>query len=124
MPAILTKTLKNNHFLKFLSLIFGYMLWFLIASDQPITITQEIPIYFYNNFATLIKHDPEHIQVTLRGKRKALYLLNKTPLGIHIDKDILKPGVQYITIDEQYLLLPSCIQMINASPSHIKITIG
>lgn len=122
MPAILTKTIKNNHFLKFAALILGYGLWLIIAAHQIITVSENVPIYFYNNFDKLIEHEPDHILIELRGNRKALYMAKKAHLGIHIDASKLKSSINYVAIEEQQLLLPAFIQMIDAQPSHIKIT--
>jgi hypothetical protein len=66
---------------------------------------------------------PAHLVVQLKGKRSALYSLNKETLAAHIDAQLLTEGNNALTLSDKDLLLPLGISLDNYKPNNLVIAI-
>jgi YbbR domain-containing protein len=122
-----TLLLKNlflsNALLKIICLLLGYSFWYIASFDHIVTIQISIPLCFTAITDNYRINAPETIQVTLKGKRSAMYALDKETLAAHVAIDNLLPGKHGININEQHLFLPKTISLIHYKPSNLSLTI-
>lgn len=124
MKQILRNPNLINHSIKIISLVLGYSFWAIFAQNQNITISTDIPIYFYGNCENLEIISPEAIQAYLLGKRLEFGDTDCSKLAAHINlSDITKEGDYNINICDNDILLQNKIKLVSYSPTSIKITV-
>ncbi len=125
---MLTKSKKNlsgNYILKAGALIFGYAFWLILAQDQIVQISPEIPLSFYlpeNNFKIIA---PSKLNISLSAKRLDLQKLDLHNLGAHIDASSLNTaGIHQIQVANEHIFLPSYVKLLYYSPVIINIELS
>ncbi len=118
---ILKNLFLNNITLKTISLIIGYGIWSLLGQNCVLYKQIEIPICFYNTQNHIIACHPEHITISIAGKRKDLK--NCHDLGLHINAHQFTSGTHYIMPTDEQLFLPSSIKLVSYKPHKIMIEI-
>jgi len=118
----LKKLFLTNASLIIISLILGYSFWYIASYDQTIMLQLNVPLCFAGA-TDYTFHAPEKIDITLKGKRAALYALDKQSLAAHININKLLPGKHGILLTEQHLFLPKNITLVHYKPSNLNVTI-
>lgn len=115
----------NRPILKVSSLIFGYLFWLIIAQNQSVSTTKEIPIYFYGlNKSLKIKNAPEAIKTTISGKRLDLSNFNVHENSAHVDaSEIAETGSISVEVKRENIFLHNNYKLINYWPSSLTIQI-
>lgn len=115
----------NRPILKVSSLIFGYLFWLIIAQNQSVSTTKEIPIYFYGlNKSLKIKNAPEAIKTTISGKRLDLSNFNVHENSAHVDaSEIIETGSISVEVKRENIFLHNNYKLINYWPSSLTIQI-
>ena len=117
--------ISHNNFIKIISFIIGYLFWSFIAQYQNITITESVPVCFYQTDENISISGPDYVNISLLGKRKDLYLFNAKDSAIHIDStQYNKQGKNLIKLSRESLFLPDNIFLVELSPSSIIIEIS
>jgi YbbR domain-containing protein len=104
-------------------LFFGYSFWYIASFDHTITFSTSVPLCFTAIDDNYPVNAPEKISITIRGKRSALYGLEKKDLAAHVNINKLLPGKHSIIITEQHLFLPKSVTLVDYKPSNLAITI-
>jgi YbbR domain-containing protein len=122
-----TLSVKNlflsNAALKIICLFFGYSFWYVASYDHVITFSTSVPLCFTALNNTYDITAPEKISITIKGKRSALYALEKDNLAAHININELLPGKHSIIITKQHLFLPKSVMLVDYKPSNLTVTI-
>jgi len=105
-----------------ISLILGYSFWYIASYDQTVMLQLNVPLCFAGATHYTL-HAPEHINVTIKGKRNDMYALDKESLAAHINVNKLLPGKHGILLTEQHLFLPKNITLIHYQPSNLSVTV-
>lgn len=115
--------LLNNIVLKVISSIIGITFWFIISQSHTMQLHLQIPVSFYNQRADVAIDAPETIQVTLRGLRANLQLLDLESLAVHIDAHTLLEGPNAMIVNHATLFLPEHINVVHYSPLNSVINV-
>lgn len=119
------KKLANNSVIKAFSLIFGYAFWLILAKNQIIEISHNIPLTFYLPEAKLNLTGPSNITVGLKASRFDLQKLDLKSMGAHIDtSNLTKPGVYPISITSEQIFVPNYLKLLYYTPVMINIEIS
>lgn len=121
MYHIIKKALTTNIALKIVSIMLGYALWNTVSQQQTVTVSHDVPLYFYNMPQSYHINAPETVTIALEGKKKYLKLLAPEQLAIHINGQELHIGEQPLIMNEKKLFLPEIIKLVNYSPTVITI---
>lgn len=115
----------NRPILKVSSLIFGYLFWLIIAQNQSVSTTKEIPLYFYGlNKSLKIENAPEAIKTTISGKRLDLSNFNVHENSAHVDaSEISEIGSLSVEVKRENIFLHNNYKLINYWPSSLTIQI-
>lgn len=124
--SLRTLQVSNNHSLKVISLIFGYLFWLILVQTQKINSVIEIPVGFYGLKENLQVTAPENLRVTFSGKRIDLSKVPFYPMAsAHIDvSNINEPGEYKMQINETDIFLNNKIRLVNYSPETITVKIS
>lgn len=110
--------------LKVASLILGTCFWLILSNALPTTRSITVPICFHSVSRNhMPENAPESVTVTLRGRKKVVRSLDATTLALHIDASTLKPGKHLITANNENLLLPHSIAVIEQTPARLCVDI-
>lgn len=115
----------NRPILKVSSLIFGYLFWLIIAQNQHISISKEIPLFYYG-LSKNLKADnaPEHISAIISGKRIDLTNFNSSENSSHVDiSNIEATGSYNIDVQKENIFLHNQFKLIDYWPSSLSIQI-
>lgn len=119
--SIIKELLCKNFNLKIISLIIGYGLWHITSQSLTIEHTFNVPVAFYNTENKIIKA-PDHIHITLKGKRKTLRALAHH-LTLHIDAKKLSPTTTTLAYTKEDLFLPDTVGLVHCTSNNSLITI-
>lgn len=111
----------NNLSLKIIALVFGYTVWTTMSASQKITMTIKAPLSFFHDENKTIDA-PDHVSVTLCGKRSEFYTLTRE-LAFHIDAELLLQGINTLFLDQSLLYLPKSVKLLSCSPQKITISV-
>lgn len=120
---VLKNLFCSNALLKIICLLLGYSFWYIASFDSIITIQVNVPLCFAHTEDNYQVTAPETIDITIKGKRSALYALEKDSLAAHININKLLPGKHGIILTEQHLFLPKNISLVQYKPSNLSLTI-
>jgi YbbR domain-containing protein len=123
MQVNIGKAFLSERFLKIASLLIGYLLWVALSDSHVSARWIEVPISFYDKPSHMLIEAPETVHVELKGRRSALYNLEKSQLAIHINAQELAEGPQSCIINQQTMLLPSFITVNNYKPGNIILNV-
>lgn len=118
MLYLVKNSLTSNITLKTVSCILGLSFWIVLDSYVSRVITLDVPICFYEQQSHKEIQAASSIAITLRGKRNDLQTLDMHSLGIHINAQQLKNGINKLLIDSSTLFLPSSIKLVSYYPSN------
>ncbi len=115
--------LLHHNVIKIIAILVGYSFWSLLAQRQVVTITQKIPLCFYQNQNNHTIQAPDFVTLTLSGKRKQLYLYQPQNMAIHLDASDYQPGVKNLQLSQDHIFLPNQITLQAIQPHNLEITI-
>jgi len=113
--------LLHHNFIKIASCIIGYTLWAFLAQYQTVTISQPIPICFYQTSTHVTIQAPDFVNVSFSGKRKHIYLLRQRDFAIHLDASLYAEGKHFIQLTRDHIFLPDSIKLESLTPNSIEI---
>lgn len=116
----LKQSLNSNMFVKIVSLILGYYFWSISGTFFLATRSYNVPLCFYNVQDKKIEA-PETVKVYLKGTRNALSCMNPDTLGVHINAQNLKEGINICQIDNKNLMLAKSIAVVGYQPANLMI---
>ena len=124
MVLVLKKTLLSNLTLKTISLILGFCLWYFMSQSYYTEITLSVPLCFDNLPNTYSINAPEHLNVTIGGKRADLYTLDLATLHAHINMHHARHGTHELSLTNRSLFLPPSIKLVHYTPSNLCVNVS
>lgn len=122
----MSKSIKKYLALKFplniVSFVFAYALWCILSGSQVVEHTVCATLSFYNTTSLISIAAPEHVTLTLQGKRSLLKYVRHNALTVHIDARLLTKGTQQLSIDKRTIFLPDSIKLVHYSPTQVTVT--
>lgn len=118
--------LLNNLFLKLISLIFAFTLWFYIAPIAPrdtLEVNYDLPLVLKNipaNMMTAGKIE-DQISVRLKGRQSVIRDIYPGQLSVSIDLSSGKEGTRLYKLTPENINLPPNVEVIRIDPKTIKI---
>jgi len=113
---------NNKHILlRLISLIFGFMCWYVFMHQQDVDRQVRIPISFHNIPQNMAIIAPEIAAITVRGKRIDIHALDPNTNSFHIDATSLKKGNNQLLLSADKIFLPNQVSLLNSSPSTILV---
>ncbi len=122
--TMLKNSLTSNLSLKVVSCILGCWFWFLLSGSHPVSITTEIPVYFYGSLENKQLEAPQHISIDLQCTRSQAYTLDTQKLAAHVNADRLTAGVNNLLITREHIFLPPGVTLLHCKPAFIPITVS
>lgn len=116
--------LLHHNFIKISSCLIGYTLWMFLAQYQTVTISQQVPICFYQLSTNFTIIAPEFVNLSFSGKRKHVYLCNQQHTAIHLDASRFLEGKNFIQLTREHIFLPDYIKLESLTPNHIEIILN
>lgn len=113
--------LLHHNFIKISSCLIGYTLWIFLAQYQTITISQQVPVCFYQVTSNFTITAPDFVNVSFSGKRKHVYLWNQQNTVIHLDASSYTEGKHFIQLTRENVFLPDHIKLESLTPNYIEI---
>ena len=117
------RILLSNTVLKIVSIIVGYSFWYIMSSNNNVTIETTVPLSFTYDTTEYSVDAPENITITLQGKRLDIYNIEISTCAAHIDITHHTPGKYAVMLKEKHLFLPSSITLLHYNPSPLFIDI-
>jgi hypothetical protein len=114
--AFKVSLVTNNLVLKIISLIFGFLLWYIIGQAFTTTMWLTVPVCIDDAPDNFIIESADIIKIHVAGKRADLRNLNLTSLAFHVDAQKLVAGTNRLAITAEKLFLPESIKLLNYSP--------
>lgn len=117
--------LTSKSILKITALIFGYAFWLVLAQNQSLKISKNIPLSFYMPEDQFNITAPSEVTIELFGKRSDLQKIDLDTLGINLDiSNLNKNGVHPIKIDTNHLFLPNYVKLLYYTPAMINLELS
>lgn len=118
---ITSQLITTHTFLKIISCIMGFFMWYCVSSSRTIIRTIKLPVYFDNIKNDIKIQAPESIQLTLSGTRSLIRASYNTG-ALHFDSSELPPGKKLLHATYKNFLLPSTVKVLNCMPIEVSIT--
>ncbi len=117
--------LKQNIFLKILSLIFAIILWFFVVLEDKVEQDVDVFVHYENipRGLMLVNTPPIKIHVKVVGPRSILRNLTRKTLYINIDLSELEPGHHFIVVHPKDIPLPGGLEVIAIQPKKIELVL-
>jgi hypothetical protein len=121
---VIKQSLMSNLTLKICSFIVGCLFWFLLSGSHIISITIDVPVYFYGNLKNKHVYAPDHVSIDLQCKRSKSYFLDLHKLAAHINVDMLSTGTNKLLIGREHIFLPQDVTLLHCKPAFIPIALS
>lgn len=121
---VIKQSLMSNLTLKVCSFILGCWFWFLLSGSHSVSITTEIPVYFYGSLENKDIKAPQRISIDLQCNRSQSYTLDTQQLAAHINADNFTAGSSSILITSEHIFLPRGVTLLHCKPAFIPITVS
>ncbi|MBY0109615.1 MAG: hypothetical protein K2X90_00720 [Candidatus Babeliaceae bacterium] len=118
---ITLQLITTHTFLKIISCMMGFFMWYCVSSSRTIIRTINLPVYFDNIKSNIKIQAPESMQLTLSGTR-GLIKASYTTGALHFDSTELTLGKKLLHPTYKNFLLPSAVKVLNCMPIEVSIT--
>ncbi len=108
------------------SILFSALLWIMFVPGSSVTaVTLRVPVQVNNlpRGFVLDDVDPPEIEVTLEGRRRDAYLVNRAALGVRIDALLVKLGRRTFEISPANLEHPPTLTVVGVVPDRVRISV-
>jgi len=95
-----------------------------MSGSQSVSVSTQIPVYFYGSLKDKQIKAPDHISVDLQCKRSKSYTLNTNKLAAHINADILSTGTSKLLISREHIFLPHGVTLLHCKPAFMQIIVS
>jgi hypothetical protein len=108
------------------SILLAALLWVVFVPGSSVTaVTHRVPV-LVNNLPrgyVLEEVDPPEVEVTLQGRRRDAYLVNRASLGIRLDALLVKLGRRTFEITPADLEHPPSLTVVGVVPDHVRLSV-
>jgi len=108
------------------SILMAVLLWLVFVPGSSMTeVTHEVPVQVDNlpPGYVLEEVDPPEVEVTLEGRRRDAYLINRASLGVRLDALLVKLGRRTFEITPSNLMHPPSLTVLQVSPDHVRLSV-
>jgi diadenylate cyclase len=108
------------------SILMAALLWLVFVPGSSVTeVTHQVPVVVDNlpPGYVLEEVDPPEVEVTLEGRRRDAYLMNRASLGVRIDALLVKLGRRTFEITPSDLKHPPSLTVLQISPDHVRLSV-
>jgi YbbR domain-containing protein len=111
----------KNLFLKVISILLAFILWYFVVSERSGETAISVPLDLRNipNSLIIIKNPEEFINLRVRGPATVLRGLSPNNTRAIIDLSDAKPGVATFAIEPEQITLPRGLRVTMVSPASI-----
>ena len=109
-----------------ISIVLAALLWLVFVPGSSVTaVTHRVPVVVDNlpHGYVLEEIDPPEIEVTLEGRRRDAYLVNRASLGVRIDALLVKLGRRTFEITPANLTHPPTLTILEVAPDHVRLSV-
>jgi len=109
-----------------ISIVLAALLWLVFVPGSSVTaVTHRVPVVVDNlpHGYVLEEIDPPEIEVTLEGRRRDAYLVNRASLGVRIDGLLVKLGRRTFEITPANLTHPPTLTILEVAPDHVRLSV-
>ena len=108
------------------SILLAGLLWVMFVPGSSVTtVTHRVPV-MVNNLPrgyVLEEVDPPEIEITLEGRRRDAYLVNRANLGVRLDALLVKLGRRTFEIAPASLEYPPALTVVQVAPDHVRLSV-
>ena len=109
-----------------ISILLAALLWVMFVPGSLVTaVTHRVPV-LVNNLPrgyVLEEIDPPEIEVTLEGRRRDAYLVNRATLAVRVDALLVKLGRRTFEITSANLEHPPNLAVVQVAPDHVRLSV-
>lgn len=108
------------------SILLAALLWVMFVPGSSVTsVTHRVPVLVDNlpRGYVLEEIDPPEIEVTLEGRRRDAYLVNRANLGVRLDALLVKLGRRTFEITPANLEHPPTLTVVQVVPDQVRLSI-
>ena len=108
------------------SILMAALLWLVFVPGSSVTeVTHQVPVMVDNlpPGYVLEEIDPPEVEVTLEGRRRDAYLMNRASLGVRIDALLVKLGRRTFEIAPSDLKHPPSLTVLQITPDHVRLSV-
>lgn len=109
-----------------ISILLAALLWVVFVPGSSVTaVTHRVPVQVDNlpRGYVLEEIDPPEIEVTLEGRRRDAYLVNRASLGVRLDALLVKLGRRTFEITPANLEHPPSLTVVHVAPDHVRLSV-
>ena len=109
-----------------ISIVLAALLWVMFVPGSLVTaVTHRVPVLVDNlpRGYVLEKIDPPEIEVTLEGRRRDAYLVNRASLGVRLDALLVKLGRRTFEITPANLEHPPTLTVVQVVPDQVRLSV-
>jgi uncharacterized protein (TIGR00159 family) len=109
-----------------ISILLAALLWVMFVPGSSVTaVTHRVPVVVNNlpRGYALEGIDPPEIEVTLEGRRRDVYLVNRASLGVRLDALLVKLGRRTFEITPASLEHPPSLTVVRVVPEHVRLSV-
>ncbi len=108
------------------SILLAALLWVMFVPGSLVTaVTHRVPVRVDNlpRGYVLEEIDPPEIEVTLEGRRRDAYLVNRAALAVRLDALLVKLGRRNFEITPADLEHPPTLTVVQVVPDHVRLSV-
>jgi uncharacterized protein (TIGR00159 family) len=108
------------------SILLAALLWVVFVPGSSVTaVTHRVPVLVDNlpRGYVLEEIDPPEIEVTLEGRRRDAYLVNRASLGVRLDALLVKLGRRTFEITPANLEHPPDLTVVQVAPNQVRLSV-
>ncbi len=109
-----------------LSILLAALLWVVFVPGSSVTaVTHRVPVLVDNlpRGYVLEEIDPPEVDVTLEGRRRDAYLVNRANLGVRLDALLVKLGRRTFEITPANLSYPPTLTLVGVAPDQVRLSV-
>jgi diadenylate cyclase len=109
-----------------ISILLAALLWVMFVPGSSVTaVTHRVPVLVDNlpRGYVLEEIDPPEVEVTLEGRRRDAYLVNRASLGVRLDALLVKLGRRTFEITPANLEHPPNLTVVQVTPDRVRLSV-
>jgi uncharacterized protein (TIGR00159 family) len=109
-----------------ISIVLAALAWLVFVPGSSMTaVTIRVPVVVDNlpRVYVLEEIDPPEVEVTLEGRRRDAYLVNRASLGVRLDALLVKLGRRNFEITPANLTHPPTLTILEVAPDRVRLSV-
>lgn len=125
LKIFLRRLFLHNFFLKLISLLFAFLLWLFVASEEKTEVSLKVPLRFVNLPRELMLSGsiPSQIDVLISGPRSLIFGLMNKRLEYRVDMKDASPGTMEVRVFPESLGIRLPLKVLQINPSSFTVQV-